>query len=50
MVCVQVELKYTRAVNDILFTEFNQLSMGQGPGSLQSSNGTEGIASSTLIL
>ena len=40
----------TRAVNDVLFTEFGQCPMSQGPGSFQSSNGTEGIAGSTLFL
>ena len=40
----------TRAVNDVLFTEFSELPMSQGPGSLQSTNGTECIAGPTLTL
>ena len=40
----------TRAVNDVLFTECSELAMTQGPGSLQSTNGTECIASPTLTL
>ena len=42
--------KLTRAVNNVLFTECGERLMSQGPGSLQSSNGTECIAGSTLTL
>ena len=41
---------HTRAVNDVLFTEEGEFAVSQGPGPLQSSDCTEGIASSTLTL